>query len=331
MDTKNESENLLPIQKSDCSIHYAETLLFSQAKKLYDQHIAPNTRRVYMSDWNIFKTWCQAKNIVPENATPETLVVFLTDQFHQNSHPQTLTRRLAAIKFIFTQQQKTSPTDHPIVRNLIKGIRRDEKAKPSEPKKAVRVTLLKEMVDLCSISHLNGIRDKAILLLGFSGAFRRSEWANLQIEDISFQDKGMDIKIRCSKTDQEAQGKTKAIIKAKDIQYCPCRAVSQWIEKSKISTGALFRGITRHDTLKENALSEDRIYALIKQYTINLGHDVSDFSPHSLRSGFVTSALEANALPSKILEITPNASFKSLQPYIKHAERYEQHAGENLL
>ncbi len=187
------------------------------------------------------------------------------------------------------------------------------------------------MVDLCSYSHLSGIRDKAILLLGFSGAFRQSELANLQIEDISLQDKGMDVKIRRSKTDQDGQGKTKAIIKAKDTKYCPCTAVTEWIEKSQLTAGHLFRGIKRYHTLKENALSEDRIYTLIKQYTIALGHDFSDFSPHSLRSGFVTSALEANALPSKIMEITHHASFKSLQPYIKHAERFEQHAGENLL
>ncbi len=246
-------------------------------------------------------------------------------------HPQTLTRRLAAIKFIFTQQQKPSPSDHPVVRNILKGIRRDESTKPSQPKKSVSVSLLKNMADLCPTSTLRGLRDKAILLLGFAGAFRRSELANLCIEDISIQAKGIDIKIRRSKTDQEGKGKIKAIINAKEKEYCPCAALTAWLEKSKITTGALFRGITKNNILKNNSLSTDRIYELIKQYTIALGHNFDDFSPHSLRSGFVTAALEANALPSKIIEITHHASLKSLQPYIKHAERYEQHAGENLL
>lgn len=328
---EKESGNTLTTHETNFSPLTAEPDLISQAKKLYDQYLAPNTRRVYASDWNIFKNWCQEKNFLPENATPETLVLFLTEQFQQHYHPQTLTRRLAAIKFNFTQNKKTSPTDHPVVRNLLKGIHRDKNVKTSQPKKAVSVSLLKSMVDLCPISTLRGIRDKAILLLGFAGGFRRSELANLHIEDISFQDKGMDIKIRHSKTDQEGKGKIKAIIYAKDKTYCPCTAIIQWIEKSKLTTGAIFRGITQHHTLKENALSQDRIYALIKRYTIALGHDFSDFSPHSLRSGFVTSALEANALPSKILEVTHHATLKSLQPYIKHAERFEQHAGENLL
>ncbi len=143
------------------------------------------------------------------------LVLFLTDQFQQNFHPQTLTRRMAAIKFSFTQQQKTSPTDHPVVRNLLKGIRRDEKAKSSQPKKAVEVSLLKNMIDLCPATTLSGIRKKAILLLGFSGAFRRSELVNLHLEDISFQDKGMDIKIRRSKLTRMAKGKLKLSLKPK--------------------------------------------------------------------------------------------------------------------
>ncbi len=218
-----------------------------------------------------------------------------------------------------------------MVRNILKGIRRDETTKPSQPKKSVSVSLLKNMADLCPASKLRGVRDKAILLLGFAGAFRRSELANLCIEDISFQSKGMDIKIRRSKTDQEGKGKTKAIINAKEKEYCPCAALTEWLEKSKITTGALFRGITKNNTLKANAISDDRIYSLIKHYTIASGHNFDDFSPHSLRSGFITAALEANSLPSKILDVTLQASFKSLQPYIKHADRYKQHAGENLL
>jgi integrase len=141
----------------------------------------------------------------------------------------------------------------------------------------------------------------------------------------------MGIHLEKSKTDQEKEGTIIAIVKAKEENYCPCIAVTNWLQKARITQGSVFRGITKHHQLNKNKLTEDRIYVLIKKYTIQLGFNADHFSPHSLRTGFITSALENNALPSKIMEQSRHKSLKSLQPYIKHADRYKQHAGKNLL
>jgi integrase len=140
----------------------------------------------------------------------------------------------------------------------------------------------------------------------------------------------MGIHLEKSKTDQEKEGAIIAIVKAKEENYCPCAGVANWFEKSRITHGSFFWGITKHNQLNKNKLNEDRIYVLIKKYTVELGFDADHFSHHSLRTGFITSALENNALPSKIMEQSRHKSLKSLQPYIKHADRYKQHAGKHF-
>jgi hypothetical protein len=140
--------------------------LIHKANKLYGQHKSFHTRRGNQSDWRIFMQWSQQRNISPESASPEIIALFLTAQFEQNEiHPKTLTRRLVAIKNHFTERHLHSPTDHPIVRNLLKGIRRDEKALPSKSKNALIAGIVKSMVDLCP-SDVRGCRDKVVLLPG---------------------------------------------------------------------------------------------------------------------------------------------------------------------
>ena len=202
------------------------------ANKLIGQQLAYGTKRVYQSDWRIFENWCNLRRYQATEATPEIIAMFIGSQFDDGLHPSTLNRRLAAIKFAYSCLNQESPTDNAAVKATLKGIRRDEKAPPVKAKKAATTNIIIEMVRLCSSNSLRDIRDRAILLLGFAGAFRRSELVTINLEDITYNNnKGMEIKIHRSKTDQEDKGDIKIILPAKDKSYCPIIAVKNWLFK----------------------------------------------------------------------------------------------------
>lgn len=309
-----------------------QSALMEDATRLFNQRIAQGSRRVYESDWRLFQTWCHTNHLIAEQATPPIVALFLTYQHQQNFHPTTINRRVAAIKFWFTSSGMKSPTEDELVKSIMKGIRRDKNAPASRIKKATLKEVLIQMVDLCPSNTLRGLRDRAILLLGFCGAYRRSELISIQIEDITWQSgKGMDIQHRFTKTDQEGKGLIKPIAEAKkELQYCPIRAIKAWISAAQITSGPLFRGITKGNTVKMTPMSEDVIYNLIKTCAEKLGYQFHDYSPHSLRSGFTTQALRNKARIDKITTVTTHKTIRSLEAYIKHEDRYEDHPGENF-
>lgn len=322
----NEADHKNDLVTAEIRIKEAQS-----AKKFIDQQLAYGTKRVYQSDWRIFENWCTQRQYQSLNSTPEIIAMFISSQFDAGLHPSTLNRRLSAIKFAYSCLEKESPTDKSVVRATLKGIRRDKNAPPVKSKKAVVTNIIKEMVQLCPSNSLRDIRDRAILLLGFAGAFRRSELVAINFEDISFNTNGMDIKIHRSKTDQEGKGYFKVILPSTDKMYCPIVAVKKWIKVAKINCDSLFRGITKSNAVLKNCLSVNVIYNLIKRCAFKLDYPLEDFSPHSLRAGFVTSAYENKAMLSKIMEQAHMKSMQTAQRYIRHAQRYENHAGKDLL
>ncbi len=167
-------------------------------KKYVDQQLAYGTKRVYQSDWRTFEKWCLKRQYQAIDATPEIISMFIASQFNDGLHPSTLNRRLAAIKFVFSCLEKESPTNKTIVRATLKGARRDRYAPPTKSKKAAIASIIKDMVLLCSTASLRDIRDRAILLLGFAGAFRRSELVAINFDIHSFRVKGNIFKINCN-------------------------------------------------------------------------------------------------------------------------------------
>ncbi len=302
-----------------------------KAKKFIEQQLAYGTKRVYKSDWCIFEDWCNKRNFQATNATPEIIGMFIASQFEDGRHPSTLNRRLAAIKFAYSCLEKESPTDNAVVRGVLKGIKRDENAPPIKAKMAAKNTHIKEMVQLCPSNSLRDMRDRAILLLLFAGAFRRSELIAINIEDITWNEKGMEIKILRSKTDQESKGDVTVILPAENEIYCPIKAVKNWIDKAQLKDGALFRGITKNNKILINRLNYNVVYFLFKSCAFKLGLPLKEFSPHSSRAGFVTSAYENGAMLTKIMEQARMKSMQTVHRYIRHAQRYENHAGEKLL
>ena len=185
------------------------------------------------------------------------------------------------------------------------------------------------------LSHVDadtvkGARDRALLLLGFAMAARRSELVALDLADLELTERGLLVTVRRSKTDQVGQGVVKAIPFGRAQETCPVRAVGTWLEIAGITSGAVFRSVTRHGRIG-GALSDQAVSIVVKCYAAAAGLDPSDFSGHSLRAGFVTSAAERGARVERIMDHTGHASLAMVRTYTRRVDAFADHAGEGLL
>jgi integrase len=172
-------------------------------------------------------------------------------------------------------------------------------------------------------------RDRALLLLGFAGAFRRSELVALDVADLAEAAEGLRVTIRCSKTDQQGQGATIAI--PRGTIACPVRAVREWLAAAGIAAGPVFRPVNRHGRVQQRRLSDQTVATIVKNAAARLGLDASCFSGHSLRAGFVTSAAARGASLFKLMDVTRHKKVESLRGYVRDAELFTDNAGTGLL
>jgi integrase len=178
-------------------------------------------------------------------------------------------------------------------------------------------------------TDIKGLRDRALLLLGFAGAFRRSELVALDIADLEFCNNGLRVTIRRSKTDQEGLGATIAIVSGSTA--CPVKAVRVWIETTGLRDGPLFRPVTRTGKVSNLRLSGRAVAELVKSYARRAGLNAAVFSGHSLRSGFLTSAAAHGASIFKMMDVSRHKSIDTLRGYVRDAEMFQDHAGKGLL
>jgi site-specific recombinase XerD len=295
---------------------------------------AASTLSAYRSDVRIFTEWCFARGLAPMPPTPEALCAFLADEAARGRRPSTISRRLAAIKWateaagVLGDTEKC-PTDDKRVSAVLSGIRRTLGAAPKQ-KKAVTSDVVLAMTAGRDRS-LRGLRDKAILLLGFGGAFRRSELVALNVEDLEFCDSGLRIRIRRSKTDQSAEGVTIAV--AAGSIACPAHAVRDWLEAANITTGAVFRRVVnrRNQRVTDRRLAARNVASVVKKGACNLGLSEADYAAHGLRAGFLTSAAARGASVFKMKEVSRHKSLDVLGSYVRDANLFRDHAGAGLL
>jgi site-specific recombinase XerD len=180
-------------------------------------------------------------------------------------------------------------------------------------------------------ASLRELRNRAILLLGFAGAFRRSELVALNVEDIEETAAGMLVTLRRSKTDQEGLGRRVAIPRGE--LACPVAALRAWLDAAGITEGAIFRRIInkKSQRVTDRRLAARNVAAIVKQGAERLGFDPSTFAGHSLRAGFVTSAVKRGANLIKITDVTGHRSLEMLRTYSRDAEAFVGHAGAGLL
>jgi len=288
---------------------------------------AAATRRAYRSDFALFRAWCETKRILDLPAEPGTVAAFLAAEANRGTKSSTIGRRLAAIRYAHKLAGHEPPTNSEAVKATMRGIRRSLASAPARKAPATADKVLAMVAKVGT--DLKGIRDRAILLLGFAGAFRRSELVALNIADLQFCKDGLRITIRKSKTDQEGFGATIAI--ARGSTACPVEAVHAWIKAASITDGPLFHPVTRTGMISVRGLSARAVAELVKTYALRAGLKAADFSGHSLRSGFLTSAAAHGASVFKMMDVSRHKSIDTLRGYVRDAEMFRDHAGNGLL
>ena len=305
------------------------TEIYEEARTFAAESKSENTRKAYRADWKSFSSWCGEHNIIPMPAKPETIVLYITHMANSGRKSATINRALVSISQSHKLQGFETPTGNPIVREVLKGIRRKIGTAQREVAPVV-VDRLKKMIDVLP-DNPAGVRDKTILLIGFTGAFRRSELVSIDVEDLQDVPEGIIIFLRRSKTDQNSHGRKIGIPFSKSENYCPVRSCRQWLSESKITSGPIFRSIDRHGNISSKRLSDRAVANIIKRTAEMAGLDPSMFSGHSLRSGFITSAAAANKSERRIMAVSNHKSERIMRKYIRDGSIFVDHAGEGLL
>lgn len=332
--------------------------------------LAENTRIAYEKGWCCFEDYCQSRDLHPLSAAPEDIVDFmivLATRPRSRSSTASVSRKIlsmgtlvlyrSAINRRFVESGVVSPTKHPKVNAVLKGLAR-LRGTTARQVKALREFHVSKMLDICDLTarqpnkRLISLRDAAVIAVGFAGALRRSEICGLNIKDIEFVNSctqrtngvnpqnfiegtgntpgpKMFVYIRKSKTDQEGKGHKVAIIGGKYLK--PVQRLLDWLQASGISNGPVFQTMKRGGKLRGRPLHHSDVPRLVKQYARLAGLDSKDISGHSLRAGFVTSAACHNARLDKIMEITRHTNPSTVMKYIRDADSFTDHAGESFL
>ena len=315
-----------PVAKSNVSIEVKkleeETILNLQNSK------ALNTVRAYKSDFNDFGLFCIKNGFKSLPTEPKIVSLYLTYLSTKDAKMSTLKRRLVSIGVIHKLKGYYLDTKHPSIIENIMGIKR-RKGSFQNGKKPLLISHLKSIINVIDKQNnedIKKLRDRSIILIGFSGGFRRNEIVSLNYEDLDFVTEGLKIIIRRSKTDQFGEGSIKALPYFDSTQYCPVVSLNKWINKTRINSGPLFRRFTKGSKLTESRLTDQTVALLIKQYLALAGIDSKNYSGHSLRSGFATSAAEAGVEERNIMAMTGHKSPEMVRRYIKDANLFKDNA-----
>ena len=322
--TETDAEILVLAPPPDAA---ALAALVGQAEEFLLHARAENTHRAYRSDWNHFQLWCEQRNVLACPALPQTLALYLT-ALSGTHKVSTLTRRLSAISQAHQSSGVSSPTEDAGVRMLMAGIRR-RLGTAASAKRPVLVPELQAMVAAVP-GNLLGLRDRVILLLGFSGAFRRSELVSLNREDVTETADGLVVTLRRSKTDQEAEGRKVAIPQGREAGTCPVRALSAWLAAAGIATGPIFRRVNRHGQILPQRLSGEGVAIVVKRWAAAAGFEAEEFAGHSLRAGLATSAAIAGKSERAIMNQTGHRSSTTVRRYIRDANLFRENAADGL-
>ena len=299
-----------------------ETLLNLQSSK------ANNTVRAYKSDFNDFGLFCAKNGFKSLPSEPKIVSLYLTHLSSKDVRMSTLKRRLVSIGVIHKLKGYYLDTKHPSIIENIMGIKR-RKGSIQRGKKPLLISNLKQIINVIDEQkkeEIKKLRDRSIILIGFAGGFRRNEIVSLDYDDLDFVPEGLKITLKRSKTDQFGEGTLKGLPYFDNSQYCPVLSLKKWVEKSNIDSGPLFRRFSKGSKLTENRLTDQTVALLIKKYLDLAGIESKNYSGHSLRSGFATSAAESGAGERSIMAMTGHKSTEMVRRYIKEANLFKNNA-----
>jgi site-specific recombinase XerD len=288
---------------------------------------APSTRAAYTADARHFSGWCTARGLCPLPADPDTVAAYLASLARAGLAPSSIGRRVSAVQYLHRLGGFASPTQAEAVRITMAGIRRTADF-TSRRKSAATHELVRAMLDTCG-DDTTGLRDRALLALGFAGAFRRSELVALRLDDLEEVPDGYRVTIRRSKTDQVGEGQQIVIPRGARIR--PVEAVQTWLARAGVTDGLLFRRLHRYGAVRQAGITPHMVARVIKGRCQLAGLDPAIFSGHSLRAGFLTSAAEAGASVFKMMEVSRHKSVDVLSGYVRRANLFVDHAGASFL
>lgn len=320
-------DRLSVVEQSALSPELVE--MYEEAKRYAEHSKSENTKIAYKSDWRQFTLFCGKHGLVVVPTEPQTLVMYISHMAARDKKVSTIERALVAISQHHQLKGYESPTKNAVVREVIKGLRRKHGTAQKQVA-PVDVSRLKKMVDALP-GNMIAVRDKCLLLIGFSAALRRSEIVGINIQDIQQVPEGLVLRLSKSKTDQEGAGRRLGIPFASNEKYCPVRSYKQWTKVAGINNGPVFRGIDRHGNVSSKRLTGRAVANIIKRTATLAGMDATMFSGHSLRAGLITSAAKAN-VPERVLMATSrHTSQTMLRKYVREANIFEDAAVNGLL
>jgi integrase len=303
--------------------------LHLRAREFISAAKAPATRTAYRADWDHFAAWCRERGLPFLPATPETVALYLA-ALAATHKPATLARRLTSINKAHQAAGLDAPgrMEKAAVGETLKGIRRTVGVAQSGKRPLLTADIRKKLAGLPG--GLLGIRDRALLLVGFAGGFRRSELAALNAADISETDDGMLVNLRFSKTDPEGRGRKVALPHGSSTETCPVSALRVWMERAAITAGPVFRGVDRHGNVGRKGLHKDSIGMIVKRAARAAGFDPRSYAGHSLRAGLATQAYLNGANEFSIMRQTGHRSVEMVRRYIRDIELFRDNPAAKL-
>jgi integrase len=298
-----------------------------QAREFARHSKAESTLRGYSADWRDFCKWCEGHQVCPLPASPEVVASYIAECAGRLK-VGSIQRRLNAIAEAHKAHGLESPTSSGIVRNTLKGIRRTLGTATLQKAPAVTEEI-RAMIDATG-AGLIGARDRALTLLGFAGAFRRSELVGLDVADLAFTRDGLTVTLRRSKTDQDGQGRKIGIPYGSNPDTCPVRNLQAWLEQAAIGEGPVFRAVSRHGRVRAGKLSGIDVARIVKKLANLAGLDAAKYAGHSLRAGHATSAAMAGASERSIMNQTGHRSVQMVRRYIRDGSLWRENSAAKL-
>ncbi len=320
---------IVPVRPAEAEISAELSRLLGHARDFAATARSPRTRLAYSSDWKQFATWCVDHGVPALPADPAVVAAFIVWLAEQGRKPSTVDRKLVALSQMHKMSGHTSPTSSPQVREVLKGLRRRLGVAPKQ-KQPVLVEQLKEMV-LALPDSLSGKRDRALLLVGFAGGFRRSELTGIQAHELEFVKEGVVVTLVRSKTDQLGEGRQVPIPIGKSRKLCPVLALRAWLDAARIDRGPVFRAVGRYGRIAKQPLSGRSVARIIKRAARAAGYDSSNFAGHSLRAGFATAAAAAGKSERAIMKTTGHKTERMVRKYIRGGSLFIDNAADGLL
>jgi len=315
---KTATESADTLQAAETSTLPAAAGLAESAARYAAAAVSENTSRAYRADWTHFSAFCAAAGIEPMPASAEVIGAYITSLADAGAAAATIDRRLSTIRAAHRAAGHEPPSSEAL-RLLRRGIRRtigtaqqQAAALGVEDVRRIVATLPADCID-------DAARDRAVILVGFAAALRRSEVAALQLDDVRFETAGMVITLRRSKTDQEGAGRTVAVPYARRAEVCAVRALLAWIDRAGITSGSLF------------GIGEKTVCRIVQRAADRAGIDAARVSGHSLRAGFATAAAAAGVHERDIQRQTGHKSTNVLRRYIRAGEVWRDNAAGALL